>query len=112
MIVACFVGAVLFLRDTPAYNFVLGCIAFATVYNSLFLILLFKKQVTLVFFLGLVLDTATLLAGWWAIGNSQTDVRTTNDLYLILFPMVLIGVARFGWLLGALYASLWLLWLS
>jgi len=112
IIVASLVGAVLFLRDTPAYQFVLGCIAFATIYDTVFLFLLLKKRIYFVFFLGLVLDAATLLAGWWAVGESQADVRTTNDLYLILFPMVVIGVARFGWLLGTLYASLWLFWLS
>lgn len=112
MIVACLVGAVLFLRGTPSYSFVLTCIAFAAIYNSVFLFLLTKKRVLAVFFLGLLLDTATLLAGWWAIGDSQSDVRTTNDLYLILFPMVVLGVARFGWLLGTLYASLWVFWLS
>ena len=106
------VGSVLFLRETPAYTFVLALLAFALLYDTLLVALLLRGRLYQAFAAGFVLDNATLLAGWWAVARAQAGTAHTNDLYLILFPILSVGVARLGWLLGAAYTALWLAWMA
>jgi len=35
-------------------------------------------------------------AGWWQVARAQADSMESNDLYLIPFPVLAIGAARFG----------------
>ena len=45
-------------------------------------------------------------------GGLAGSMAPTNDLYLAIFPIVIMGVTRLGWLYGSLYGLLWLVWMA
>lgn len=105
-------GNTLFLRGTTAHGFIFACLAFVLIYNGLLLALLRRKRVWFVFAVGFLLDNLTLLVGWLVVARSLAGSLLTNDLYLILFPVLSVGVARLGWVLGSVYTVFWLAWMS
>ena len=109
MVVA--LGTHMFLRDTTAYPFVVGCLFFALAYSVTLLFVLARWPVNRVFVLGFLLDNVTVLAGWWAIAKALSGAVQTNDLYLIIFPLIVVGLFRLGWLAGAIYATGWVGWM-
>lgn len=105
------IGAALLARDSPAQLFVYGGAGFALLYDSALAWLLRRGDVRRVFVSGLVLDTATLLFAWWGVVSSLAGLTETNDLYLVVFPVLIIGVVRMGPLLGAVYTAMWIGWI-
>ncbi|MDO8635324.1 MAG: HAMP domain-containing sensor histidine kinase [Dehalococcoidia bacterium] len=101
-----------YYRETFAYLPLLGLAGFALLYDALLALALSRKRLLLAFLVGFGLDNLVLLGGWWVAVSAQAGALQTNDLYLILFPVLVIGVMRLGWLLGALYTALWLGWMA
>ncbi|MEX2598367.1 MAG: PAS domain-containing protein, partial [Dehalococcoidia bacterium] len=106
-------GASLYLRGTPAFIPVLGTVAGVAVYNSGILLLLRWGRTNDAFRLGFVLDHAVILGAWWFVSSQLAEEATASptDLYLVLFPLITLGVVRLGILLGALYVAAWSGWL-
>lgn len=112
VVAVCFPSAYVFMRGTGADLFVYGGATFALAYSIPLIVLLRRGQVARVFFAGFILDNLTLLAGWWGVTAMLSGSLQTNDLYLVIFPILLIGVVRLGWFLGALYTTVWITWIS
>ncbi len=106
------IGTVLFLRGTSVYGFILVLVTLVLAYNAILAFLLSRGLFRLVFFIGLVMDNAALLAGWAVVDPAVAQSGRITDLYLILFPVLSVGVARLGWGLGAIYTVLWVTWMS
>lgn len=101
-------GAVFYLRDTAAFIPALGLAGFGLAYDVAILFALLRKQDMAAFLVGFALDNLVLVAGWWVVASAQAGALQTNDMYLILFPVLVFGVVRLGWILGAVYTALWL----
>lgn len=112
VLVAMAAAVLLFMQDTPAFWPLVGLIVFATVYSIAAVLLIRWGSLKAALIAGLVLDNATLLAGWVFFVRAFADASPTNDTYLILFPIVIIGVVRLGWVLGSIYTALWIGWLA
>lgn len=102
------VGAFFYLRNSSAHVPLLWLAGFVLAYDVALAFALSRQRLRLAFLIGFCLDNLALLAGWWFAVAAQAGALQTNDLYLILFPVLVIGVMRLGWLLGALYTALWL----
>src|SRR5262245_21980286 len=89
-------GTSLFLGNTPARNPIFGVLVIVLIYSCFIAYLLAKKRLLAAFFLGLLFDNACLLAGWILSSSAQHGLLITNDLYLVIVPMLVIGVARLG----------------
>ena len=109
---AALAGSAIFMRGTSGEFFIYGAGLFALSYNLLLHTLLRQNRLELVYRAGLVLDNVTLLAAWWGVSSSLAGEYQTNDLYLILFPVLIVGVVRLGWLFGTAFAALWIGWLA
>jgi signal transduction histidine kinase len=105
------IGFHLFLRDSTAYEAILVMLALVNVYNIGIAALLLAKRLRTAFIAGVICDNTALVVGWWVAATGTPSSLTVTDLYLILFPVLTIGAARFGWLFGFLYTAFWVLWL-
>lgn len=112
LVAAALAGSAIFMRGTSGEFFIYGAGLFALSYNLLLHALLRRNRLELVYRAGLVLDNLTLLAAWWGVSSSLAGEFQTNDLYLILFPVLIVGVVRLGWLFGTAFATLWIGWLA
>jgi signal transduction histidine kinase len=109
---AALIGAALFLRDTSAFPVVITLLVIASGYGSVLLYLLTRRQLNLVFGLGLALDNGALLIGWWAVTSAQAGSSQTSDIWMVLIPLIIMGVVRLGWVVGSVYTALWVAWMS
>ena len=109
---AALVTTVLFLSESSAQLLVIGLLVFGSAYSTLLLYLLTRQRLQLVFVVGLILDNSALLVGWWAVTRSFAGSVQTNDLWLILIPLVIVGVVRLGWIVGSIYTALWIGWMA
>ena len=112
VIAATTAAAALFLRDTSAFGIVLGLLAFGSVYSLVLLLLLARGRLMMVFGFGLLLDNASLLIGWWVVTRALAGSVLTNDLWLVLIPLIILGVVRLGWVVGSVYTALWIAWMA
>lgn len=106
------IGVGIFLRDTPAILFLSGLLAGLAIFDLSLALLLLKGRVRAVFLLGFFGDTAFVLTGWAVTTWLLSGTTATNDIYLILFPILVAGVARLGWPLGVIQASLFIGWVA
>lgn len=106
------IGAFLFLQGTTAFFPVVTLLVVALAYNIVLAYFLHLNRVAQTFVLGVFLDNLTLLVGWLIVTFAVAGTKETNDLWLILFPIVIFGVVRIGWMLGSLYTAFWLAWMS
>ena len=95
------IGVVAFLRGTPPFAFMLSSIGFVLVYNAVLAGLLLKNRVHGTFFLGLVLDTVLILMAWAVTTAGLSEEPESTDIYLIMFPIVVVAVVRLGALVPA-----------
>jgi signal transduction histidine kinase len=102
----------LFIEDRSTFWFLWALFIAALFYNTLFWVLLSGRRVFHIFICGMVLDNAAVLSGWWKAVDGQSGALITNDLYLSLFPVLGIGVARLGPWLGVVYTALWMAWVT
>jgi len=112
LVAAVFVGTAMFMRGTSAELALYACGAFAFAYNVPLYLLLRRGGVRESFAIGFLLDNGTLVIGWWIAVSSLAGQKQTNDLWLILAPMLIIGVARLGWRTGVAYTVAWLSWMG
>lgn len=104
-------GAWLFMDENPAQQYVLGAVAFVFVYDIALASLIQRGRLSAAFRVGFLLDHAVLLVVWW-LTIRHTELDAPNDLYLVLFPVLVIGVVRVGWALGVAYTILLIGWMA
>ena len=112
LIVAAFAGAIAFLSGTSAFGLILGLIGGVLIADLGIGWLLYSGRVRKAFVAGLALDTITVLVGWAIATRLLAGTENTNDIYLILFPILIASVARLGWPLGAAQAALFIVWVA
>ncbi|GEM_PF-1926671 len=112
VVVAVFLGAAIFLRGTGADLWVYAGGAAALTYDAALSFYLKRGHVRETFLIGFALDNAVTMLGWWGVASSLAGAQQTNDLYLMLFPKLMIGVVRLGWFFGAIYTIFWISWIS
>lgn len=112
LIIAAIVGASIFLSDTSAFSLLIGLSVIVLAANAGIGWLLYQDRVRRAFIAGLILDTSTVLIGWtlgtWLLAGTEH----TNDVYLILFPILVSSAVRLGWPLGVAQALLFILWVA
>ena len=106
------IGVVAFLRGTPPFAFMLSSIGFVLVYNAVLAGLLLKNRVHGTFFLGLVLDTVVILMAWAVTTAGLSEEPEDTDIYLIMFPIVVVAVVRLGWPLGIVLGTVFIVWMA
>ena len=109
---AALLTTVLFLSESTAQPVVGGLLIFGSAYSTLLVYLLVRRRLRLVFAAGLVLDNSVMLLGWWVVARSFAGSVQTNDFWLILIPLVIVGVVRLGWVVGSMYTALWIGWMA
>lgn len=112
VIAAALFGSSLFLNETSAFPVVITLLVFASIYGSALLFLLSRRRLGLVFGLGLTFDNGSMLVGWWAVTSAQSGATLTSDIWLVLIPLIIMGVVRLGWVVGSVYTALWLAWMA
>lgn len=112
LVIAAGVGVVAFLRGTPPFAFMLWAVAAVLIYNVLIAGLLLKDRVHAAFFVGLTLDTAALLLTWAVVTAGLADEPEPTDIYLIMFPVVVVAVIRLGWPLGVIQGTVFIVWMA
>ncbi len=105
------IGAWLFMNGNPAQQYVLAAVGFVLVYDMALAVLIKRGRVAGAFTIGFLLDHVVLLSVWW-LTVRHAKVDAPNDLYLILFPVLVIGVVRVGWALGVAYTVLLIGWMA
>lgn len=103
-------GSFLLLRGQPIYPIYLGIMAFVFVYGCAMLYFLSKKKAFQAFVSGFVLDNIVTVTAWYLFGYFAQNSVQTNDMYLAVLPLILLGVVRLGWFLGVFYAAFWIGW--
>jgi PAS domain-containing protein len=105
------IGALLFLEGNPARPAIFWAVGFVILYDIAIAVLIKRAYNRAAFRIGFALDHAVLLAVWWVTVQGGND-SAPNDLYLILFPVVIIGAVRVGWALGLAYTLLLIVWMA
>ncbi|MDP6822927.1 MAG: PAS domain S-box protein [Dehalococcoidia bacterium] len=106
------VGVVAFLRGTPPFAFMLWAVGLVLAYNVGLAGLLMKRRVHASFFLGLALDTLVLLLAWAVVVAGLAEEPEATDIYLIMFPIVVVAVIRLGWPLGVVQGTVFIVWMA
>ena len=106
------VGARFYLYGSEAYIPLLWLAGFAIFYDLILLFLLRKKFLSLVLSVGFFLDKVAVMSGWWLVVMAEQSAYTSNDLYLIIFPAIIVSGIRLGWFFGSINAALWLGWMT
>ena len=105
------VGAWLFMGGNAAQRYVLAAVGFVFLYDMALAGLIKRGRVAAAFKIGFLLDHLVLLSVWWlTVRHGAPDAP--NDLYLVLFPVLVIGVVRVGWALGLAYTVLLIGWMA
>jgi signal transduction histidine kinase len=104
-------GAWLFMGGNPAQRYVLGAVAFVFIYDLALAALIARGQHTAAFKIGFVLDHVVLISVWW-LTLLHAEADAPNDLYLVLFPVLVVGVVRVGWAIGLAYTVLLIGWMA
>lgn len=109
---AALITTVLFLSDSSAQPLIVALLVFGSLYSTLLTYLMLRQRLQLVFVAGFVLDNSVMLLGWWVVVRSFAGSVQTNDFWLILIPLVIVGVVRLGWIVGSVYTALWIAWMT
>lgn len=105
-------GTQLLLRGTPGYWIVVGVGLSVLVYGAILLIALSRERLFRLFTIGFAIDNVVLLGAWWGYLHVNRGALESNDLYLVMVPVVMFGIVRVGWIAGGLLAAFWLAWLA
>ena len=111
VVLAVAAGAVAFLADNSAKPVILGGVYFVLAYDLALGALIQRGRVATAFRVGFALDHIVLLTVWWLTVRDVAEADP-NDLYLMLFPIVVIGVVRVGWVMGVAYTILLVGWMA
>jgi signal transduction histidine kinase len=107
-------GTSLLLRGDPVMPVFAPLVSFVVAYGVALLLILRARPNRLmrVFVAGFVLDNAVMLAAWWYFLEVHSGALETNDMYLVIIPVLMVGTLRLGWLAGGIYSGLWLVWFT
>ncbi|NQW17778.1 MAG: GAF domain-containing protein [Chloroflexi bacterium] len=112
LVLAAIIGTSVFLSGTSAFSLLISLSVIVLAADAGIGWLLYRDSVRQAFIAGLALDTLTILIGWtlgtWLLAGTEH----TNDVYLILFPVLVSGAVRLGWPLGVAQALLFILWVA
>jgi len=106
------VGARTYLHGSEAYIPILWLAGFAVIFDTILFLLLRKKFLSLVLLVGFVFDNIAVMSGWWLVMVAEKGAYISNDLYLIIFPAMIVSGIRLGWFFGSINAALWLSWMT
>ncbi|MBF8265298.1 MAG: sensory box protein [Dehalococcoidia bacterium] len=106
------VGARFYLYGSEAYIPLLWLAGFAIFYDLILLFLLRKKLLSLTLSIGYIFDKIVVSWGWLVVVKADSGAYTSNDLYLIIFPAMIVSGIRLGWFFGSINAALWLGWMT
>lgn len=84
-------------------------------YSVLLALLLRRGYTKLTFLVGFLLDNIVIVLAWWLTVRSYHPGGADNDLWLILLPITIVGIARTGPMLGLGYVglmSILLVWIT
>jgi signal transduction histidine kinase len=109
---AAIAGAHLLLRGNPAYWVIIGVALGVIAYGSVLLLTISQERLLRIFIAGFAIDNIVLIGVWWAYLHMNRGMLESNDLYLVMLPLVMFGIVRVGWIAGAVLAAFWLGWLS
>ena len=112
LVVVAGIGVLAFQRGTPPFAFMLWAVGFVLTYNVLMAGLLMKGRIHGSFFLGLTLDTVVLLLAWAVVTEGLAEEPEATDIYLIMFPIVVVAVIRLGWPLGVVQGTVFIVWMA
>ena len=112
LIIVAVASTITFLSGTSAFGLILGLIGGVLIADLGIGWLLYSGRIRKAFIAGLALDTITVLVGWAIATRMLAGTENTNDIYLILFPILVASVARLGWPLGAAQAALFIVWVA
>jgi PAS domain S-box-containing protein len=104
-------GLLAFLGDSPVKGLILGAVGFVVAYDAALAFLIKAGRVKTAFLIGFLLDHVVLLGVWWQTLQQATD-SSPNDLWLILFPVIVGVVVRVGWAVGGAYSVLLVAWMA
>lgn len=105
-------GTHLLLRGNPGYWIFVAGTLFAVAYGAVLLVALSPRRLVRLFMVGFALDNLIMLGAWWSYLHVNRGALESNDLWLVMVPVVMFGIARVGWIAGGLLAAFWLGWLS
>lgn len=106
------IGILAFQRGTPPFAFMLSAVGIVLLYNLLMAGLLYRGRILGSFFLGLTLDTVVLMAAWAVVTAGLAEEPEPTDIYLIMFPIVVVAVIRLGWPLGVVQGTVFIVWMA
>lgn len=111
-VIAVTIGTVLLKWDDPRTGvFVLGAATAAGVHWGLSIWLIRRGRLAQLLLFNVSIDTLTMLIGFtgslWMLGPNSPP----TDLYLALFPILMIWTVRLGVALGSLYLMAWIGWI-
>jgi PAS domain S-box-containing protein len=86
--------------------------AVVMLYSVALFFLLSRGRGETAFWVGLVADSLALLISWWILAQPPELGAVPTDLYLVLFPVLIVGTIRLGPVLGAVHASAWIVWMA
>ncbi|MBT3941273.1 MAG: PAS domain S-box protein, partial [Chloroflexi bacterium] len=112
LVVVAGIGVLAFERGTPPFAFMLWAIGFVLLYNIAMASLLHKGRVHASFFFGLALDTTVILLAWAVVTAGLAKEPVATDIYLIMFPVVVVAVIRLGWPLGVVQGTMFIVWMA
>ncbi|MBM3944301.1 MAG: hypothetical protein FJ317_02285 [SAR202 cluster bacterium] len=107
---ACLVGTYLFLDELGVLVIVSIVLGFTMSYSLVLAAVLLSRQYRTALFAGSALDSAVMLTLWLVIIRSLSTTASENDMYLALYPILAIAILRLGWLMGIVFAVVWLGW--
>jgi signal transduction histidine kinase len=104
-------GLISFIDDNAAFTFLTAVTALAALANLGLMAVLIRGRVQRVFFAGLLLDLAIVLAVWtgatWLLGDSGR----LNDVHLAPLPILAATAVWLGWPLGVAQSIIFAGWL-
>ena len=59
-----------------------------------------------------MLDTVLILMAWAVTTAGLSEVPENTDIYLIMFPIVVVAVVRLGWPLGIVLGTVFIVWMA
>ena len=110
---AAIIGATFLSAPGTGVQFVFTTLMLVVAIYSIYAgVMLSRGRVMTAFVMGFVLDNVVIIVGWLSFLKLAGDNLQTNDMYLVMIPVIIMAFLRLGWFFGGLYAAMWLSWLA